>query len=45
MVVQSEPNPTRGQLLEAIQGCAGALWYGHVKVDREMMDAAGKITT
>ncbi|XP_046688136.1 uncharacterized protein LOC124373860 [Homalodisca vitripennis] len=35
------PNPTREELLQLIQGCSAALWYGHIKVDREMINAAG----
>uniref|UniRef100_A0A1B6HUG5 Glyoxylate reductase/hydroxypyruvate reductase n=1 Tax=Homalodisca liturata TaxID=320908 RepID=A0A1B6HUG5_9HEMI len=41
VVVKGTPNPTREELLQLIQGCSAALWYGHIKVDREMVDAAG----
>lgn len=42
VVVKGVPNPTRSELLETIRGCSGVLWYGHIKVDQEMVDAAGK---
>uniref|UniRef100_A0A1B6KZH6 Glyoxylate reductase/hydroxypyruvate reductase n=1 Tax=Graphocephala atropunctata TaxID=36148 RepID=A0A1B6KZH6_9HEMI len=39
---KGSPIPTRETLLNDIQGVDAALWYGHIRVDEEMINAAGK---
>lgn len=38
---EGSPYPSRETLLRDIRGVDAALWFGHVHVDKEMIDAAG----
>uniref|UniRef100_A0A1B6INL1 Glyoxylate reductase/hydroxypyruvate reductase n=1 Tax=Homalodisca liturata TaxID=320908 RepID=A0A1B6INL1_9HEMI len=39
---EGSPIPTRETLLNDIRGVDAVLWYGHIRVDEEMIHAAGK---
>ncbi|KAG8303018.1 hypothetical protein J6590_018481 [Homalodisca vitripennis] len=40
---RGSPFPSRETLLNDIKGVDAVMWFGHMHVDREMIDAAGEL--